>query len=148
MFWRQQFPLAPLGDLRREMDRLLDEFGLRGARMPLWESGGYPALNIWDAGDAICVEAEVPGITHDNLEVFAIGKELTIKGRRPAMSEGEGDVTYHRQERLTGDFTRVVTLPVEVESDRVEASLKDGVLNRRLPKAQSAKPRKITVRNA
>jgi len=145
MFTGYRFPLAPFTELRREMDRLLDNFGVRDARVPLWPSGGYPALSIWDAGDAVYVEAEVPGIPQEDLEILAVGKELTIKGRRPPLEER--DLTYHRQERITGEFTRVVTLPVDVESDKVEASLKNGVLSLRLPKAASAKPRKIAVKN-
>jgi HSP20 family protein len=140
-----RFPLAPFTELRREMDRLFDNFGQRDNRSPLWQACAYPALSIWDAGEALCVEAEVPGIPKENLEVYAVGKELTIKGRRPALEER--DTTHHRHERITGEFARVVTLPVEVESDKVEATLKDGVLSLRLPKAQSAKPRKITVKS-
>jgi HSP20 family protein len=58
------------------------------------------------------------------------------------------NLTYHRQERNTGEFTRVVTLPVDVDADNVEAVLKDGVLNIRLPKAESAKPRKIALKTS
>jgi len=73
-----------------------------------------------------------------------VGNELTIKGRRtPPASDNP---TYHRQERATGEFTRVVTLPAEVNADKVEAVLKDGVLSVRLPKAEQARPRKIALR--
>jgi|YNPNPStandDraft_1061719.scaffolds.fasta_scaffold151672_1 HSP20 family protein len=143
MLSRYSFPLAPLNELRREMDRLLDEFGLGSWRMP-WDTAPYPALNIWDDGDAFCVEAELPGVRQEDIEVYAVGNELTIKGRRV---EPEGSQrTYHRQERGTGEFARVVTLPAEVDAEKVEANLKDGVLTLRLPKAESARPRKIVVK--
>lgn len=131
-------------ELRREMDRLFDTFGMGLPRWPYPRAAGYPALNVWDAGDTLCVEAEVPGINKDDLEVFAVGNELTIKGRREPVP---GDnLTYHRQERGTGEFTRVITLPAEVDADRVEAVLDNGVLTVRLPKAEAAKPRKIAVK--
>ncbi len=136
--------LNPFEELRREMTRLLDNFGLGLTRGPLGGRETYPAVNVWDAGEAICVEAEVPGIRKEDIEILAAGNELTIKGRRMPL-EGN-NLVYHRQERPTGVFTRVLTLPVEIDADRVEAVVDDGVLMIRLPKAEAAKPRKITVK--
>jgi len=137
--------MTPLNELRREMDRLFDTFGLGPPPWPLRpRAAAYPALNIWDERDAFCVEAEIPGVSKDDLEILAVGNELTIKGRRPPL-EGQ-NLTYHRQERGSGEFTRVVTLPAEVDPNQVEAVLKDGVLTVRLPKAASAKPRQIKVK--
>lgn len=103
-------------------------------------------LNVWDAGEALCVEVEVPGLKRDELDIFATENELTIKRRRlPSEDEKR---TYHRQERCTGEFTRVITLPVEVESDKVEARLENGVLSLCLPKVKKIMPRKITVKTA
>ena len=143
MFTLHRFSASPFGELSREIERLFDDLGAGLVRSPLWRSGAWPTLNAWDSGEALFVEAEVPGVGQDDLEISAIGNELTIKGRREAM-EGQ-DLTCHRRERGTGDFTRVLTLPAEIDSDKVEAQLKDGVLTLRLPKAESAKPRKITV---
>jgi HSP20 family protein len=130
----------PLQHLRREMQDLIDtvapEFAPVGQR-------AYPALNIYSAGDALLVEAEVPGVRKEDLEILAVGNELTIKGRRPA---DEQSLTYHRRERGVGDFTRVVTLPIDVDADKIEATLQEGVLTLRLPKAESARPRQITVK--
>jgi HSP20 family protein len=139
-----RFPVSPFSDLRREMERLFDEFGGRGMRALFRQMEVFPAINMWDAGDALMLEAEVPGLRQDDLEILTMGSELTIKGRRTAPAEEHR--TYHRQERGTGEFSRVVTLPVEVEADRVEATLSDGVLTLKLPKAASARPRKITLR--
>ncbi len=136
--------MNPLNELRQEMTRLLDAFGAGMLRPPLATREVFPALNIWDAGDRIAVEAEVPGISKDDLEVYAAGNELTIKGRRKPL-EGQ-NLVYHRQERGTGEFTRVVTLPVDVNADAVEAVVQNGVLTVHLPKAEEAKPRKIAVK--
>jgi len=135
---------SPVDELRRQMDRLLEDFGGNQPRSPLAFGAAYPALNIWDAGEALCVEAEIPGVNKDDLEVYAIGNELRIKGRR--VSKSDDNVTYHRQERVNGEFVRAVTLPTEVNADKVEAVLKDGVLSVRLPKAEQARPRKIELK--
>ncbi len=110
-------------------------------------SGGafqsFPALNVWESDDALFVEAELPGLKQDNLELEIMGGELTIKGQRPDVKQ-DGE-SYHRQERGTGAFVRRLRLPVDVDSSEVEAKLEHGVLEIRLPKAEAAKPRKITV---
>lgn len=146
MFGSAMFPTNRFDELRREMDRLFNAFSLGSPRGSISRAAAYPALNIWDAGDTLCVEAEVPGINKDDLEIVAIGNELTIKGHRRPM-EGE-KLTYHRQERGTGEFLRSITLPMEVNPEKVEATLDNGVLMLHLPKAEAAKPRRITVGTA
>ncbi len=136
--------LAPFEQLRREISNLLDEFNPLGVRETLFGAASFPAVNIWEGGDCLHAEAELPGVSQENLEILVVGNELTLKGRRPA-PEGQ-DLAYHRRERGTGEFVRVVTLPTEIEADKVEASLKDGVLTLKLPKAEAARPRKITVK--
>jgi HSP20 family protein len=92
------------------------------------------------------VEMEVPGVKSGQIDVSVAGDELTIKAQRPDVSED--GVTYHRRERPTGNFTRVLSLPCAVDANRVEAELAEGVLTLRLPKAEAAKPRKINVASA
>lgn len=135
----------PLGQLRQELDRLFSDL-TRGVPMP---GGGptpreFPAVNVWETEQELFAEAELPGIKQDQLEIFAVGSELTIRGNRSSKEYGDG--TYHRRERGTGAFSRVVRLPVEVDPDKVEATLRNGILEVRLPKAEAAKPRKIQVK--
>ena len=138
------FPFANrVDELRREMDRLLDNFGVSRGRWPYARPTAFPAVNVWDAGDTVCLEAEIPGVDKQDLEIFAVGNELTIKGRRQPL---EGKLTYHRQERGTGEFTRVLTLPVDVNADKVDAVLDNGVLTVHLPKAEAAKRKQIAVK--
>ena len=85
----------------------------------------------------------MPGLKSEDLELSVVGNELTIKGRRDTASE-EG-TTFHRRERGFGEFVRAIKLPVEVDSAQVSATLVNGVLTVRLPKAEAAKPRKISV---
>jgi HSP20 family protein len=129
------------------MDRLLSNFTTAAGEVgwPLIRSV-QPALNAWEAGDALRVELEVPGVKQEQLDISVVGNELTIKVERtPAVPEG---ATYHRQERPVGAFTRVLRLPVEVDAGRVEAELRHGVLTITLPKAETARPRKIQVTTA
>ncbi|MBP7745536.1 MAG: Hsp20/alpha crystallin family protein [Phycisphaerae bacterium] len=143
--WPDRMALTgPFGELRREMDRLLDSFGVTGAP---WRQAQFPALNVWDNGEAVFVEAELPGVARDDFEVYAVGNELTIKGRRRAQAN-EKKVAYQRQERTLGEFVRMLTLPCDVDADKVEAVLKDGVLTVQLPKAAAARPKRITVKTA
>jgi HSP20 family protein len=92
----------------------------------------------------VLVEAELPGVKDEDLEISVTGNELLLKGRRPDIEEK--NVAFHRRERSAGDFERVLRLPAEIDAQKVEASLADGVLLLTLPKAEAAKPKKITVK--
>lgn len=136
-------PLGTLGSFSRDMDRLFDEvFGAGHA--PYRRPAGYPALNIWEDGDAFVVEAEVPGLSLDKLGVEVLGNELTISGER--IDSPTEVTTVHRRERQGGSFQRTLTLPTDINADAVAADLKNGVLTIRLPKAETAKVRRIEVR--
>jgi len=134
-------PMWPFMQLRRDISRLFS--GLDETDGGTSMRAGFPPLNIWEDENAYYAEAEIPGVTQDDLEVFTIGSELTLRGNRKP-TEGE-NVSYHRQERGTGEFVRVVTLPGEVDAEKVEACLHNGVLTLTLPKAEAFKPRKIAV---
>jgi HSP20 family protein len=106
---------------------------------------GFPAVNVWEDENNLFVEAEVPGLKAEDLDVTVVGDELTIKGERTEDGPAEG--AFHRRERGVGSFTRIVRLTSEVDADRVQASLAEGVLLLTLPKAETAKPRKIKVKS-
>lgn len=134
----------PVHQLRDEMDRVFSGwFGPQGAAARLVSGQNFPVINVWEAGDELFAEAEVPGLKSEDLDISVVGNELTIKGQRPEL-EQEG-TAYHRRERGVGPFTRTLRLPVEIDGDRVEATLANGVLTIKLPKAEAAKPRKIQV---
>jgi HSP20 family protein len=138
----------PLADVQLEMSRLQNEmnrlFSRQGNGNPS-PSRPYPAINLWEDGDRFMVEAELPGMELDDIEIFVDGgNQLTIKGERKALAQDNG--TWHRQERGFGQFVRTVTLSANVDTERVEAKLKNGVLTISLPKPDEVKPRKITVK--
>lgn len=137
-------PRDPFVQLRREMERLLsDLFEGRGFGGPPWWERQRPAVNVWEDQDSWFVELEVPGVKAENIDMSVVGNELTIKVHYPEDTV-EG-ATYHRRERPVGDFARVLRLPTDVDANKVEASLEQGVLTIRLPKAEAARPKKIQV---
>jgi HSP20 family protein len=144
MVFRYPSTRHPLHQLRDEVDRLMTGFlGPAGDGILPTMFRGQPPVNVWEKQDAVMVELEAPGIKSDEVDVSVAGGELSIRVTRPDTAE-EG-VRYHRRERPVGSFSRVVRLPMEVDPDRVEAELRNGVLSITLPKAESAKPRKINV---
>lgn len=133
-FWSE------LGRVQHEMNRLFDREGwFRAMR------GTGPLVNLWEDDQNVYAETDLPGIPLEKLEIYVKGgNQLTIQAERPAPEQGEA--VWHRQERPWGQFTRVVTLPAVVDSERVEANLEQGVLRLTLPKSEAAKPRKIAVK--
>jgi len=136
--------LHPFSQLHREMDRLLSGFPW-DASGSLWPVAlrGQPAVNFWESGDAFLLEMEVPGVNSDQIDLSVAEGELTIRLERPEVQHE--NVTFHRRERPAGPLTRVVRLPGDVDVGKVQADLRQGVLTVRLPKAESAQPRKIKV---
>ena len=137
-------PFADIDQVRREMMRLLDAatgdtFGDIGA-------GVFPPVNVTQDNDRFYVRAELPGIDPKDLSISAIRNRLSISGAREIAKEHER-VSYHRKERAEGSFDRSVTLPSEVDADRVEARYAEGILTVVLPKAEAAKPRQIKVKS-
>jgi len=129
---------------RREMDRLLsDFFGNHGEGASTGPATARPAVSAWETAEAVAVELEVPGIKSDQVDISVVGNELTITVQRP--DTPQQGVTYHRRERAAGRFSRVLRLPVEVDANRVEAELRNGVLTITLPKAAAAQARRIQV---
>jgi len=105
------------------------------------ESG--PRANMYDSGDNLEIRLEVPGVQREALSVKLQGNYLEIKGERKA--ETPAGYTSHRRERGASSFTRSFTLPSEVDTSKVEATLKDGILTLVLAKAEPAKPKQIAI---
>jgi HSP20 family protein len=129
--------------MRREMDRLFGSFW--GGASPTSGSGVFPAFNVREDGEKYYVEAEIPGIKPEDIDIAVEGNTLTIRGERK--SDGMENAGYHRRERKAGKFQKALTLPAEVNGEAVGAEYKEGVLRVVLPKAEHAKPKKITVKS-
>jgi HSP20 family protein len=135
--------LSDFDQIRREMLRLLDT--ATGDSRPEPGAGVFPPMNISQDDDNFYLRAEVPGIKPAELSISALRNRVSISGKREIPREHER-VSYHRKERPEGAFNRTVTLPVEVDPERVDARYAEGVLTLTLPKAEQAKPRQIAVR--
>jgi HSP20 family protein len=134
-----------LQQLQGEMNRAFERWDEDGARL-LGLTAVFPACNVWEDGDRVFVEAELPGLEQGDLEIHVTGgNQLTIKGERkqPAVDEG----VWHRQERGFGAFSRSLTLPFAVDTDKVDARFENGVLLVELTKHASALPRKIPIKS-
>jgi HSP20 family protein len=136
-------PFADFDSVRRDMLRLLD--AVAGETSGDVGAGVFPPLNITQDDDNFYLRAEIPGIKPNELSISAVRNRVSLAGKREIQREHER-VSYHRKERAEGTFNRTVTLPTEVDAERVDASYADGVLTLTLPKAEETKPRQITVR--
>ena len=140
--WRN--PLSQLEQMRREMDQIGSTlFGRLRLRPDM--AGVFPTLNITEDKDNYYVRAELPGIQAKDIELQVHGKSLSIAGERKIASEGE-NVKYHRREREAGRFSRIIDLPGEVNADKVDAQMTNGILTINIAKSEAAKPRQITVK--
>jgi HSP20 family protein len=126
-----------------DLTRELSPFGRNHSEVNRLMGGAFPALNVREDAQAFHVEAEVPGLKLEDVEVTFMDGELSIRGERKDLPV-EG-AEYHLRERRVGSFGRTVRLPVDVDADRILASMEDGILTLTLPKAEAAKPRKISV---
>lgn len=140
--WRFGRPYSEMARMMRDMDRLLGAFAEGHAGKVA--AGVFPAINLTEDKDKYYVRAELPGLSADELDIQVTGKNLSVSGERKIHSEGE-KAKYHRREREAGKFSRIVGLPGDVDSEKVEATLENGILKIVIPKAEAAKPRQITV---
>jgi HSP20 family protein len=135
---------ASFDHLHGEMDRLLEGWGVDLPRQ-LALAATFPPVNVWEDADAFHVEAELPGQTQEQLHVAVTHRnQVTIQGERLVQDADKG--RWHRRERGFGRFQRVLKLPAPVDADKVDAKLENGLLRVTLPKAEEAKPRRISVK--
>jgi len=135
-------PFRDLVSLRDDFDRLLENFFGRGPieKEEFWA----PVMDVVESNGNIEVKAELPGMKKEDIKVTVKDNILSVSGERKQEKETK-DKTFHRIERYYGKFCRSIELPSEVDSDKVKATYKDGVLNITLPKPESAKPKQIEV---
>jgi len=151
MLVRRVWPSRPTFDAqftdfdnaRRKVLRLFD--AVAGDGLGDVAAGVFPPMNITQDDDNFYVRAEVPGIKAEELSISALRNRVSIAGKREIAREHDR-VSYHRKERAEGAFNRTVTLPSEVDAERVDARYADGIVTLTLPKAEETKPRQITVR--
>jgi HSP20 family protein len=141
---------------RSHLDDLLDRLGRWDADFdsffggPPWvtgvrsvRQGSFPPLNVGSNPDSVDVYLFAAGLDPKSLDLSLQQNLLTVSGKREQQTDEEA--TYYRQERFSGSFQRVLTLPEDVDPDKVEASYRDGVLHIRVARREEVKPRRITI---
>jgi HSP20 family protein len=140
--WR---PFRDLVSIQDEMNRLFDDFFGRPATRPEWTEGVWtPSVDVSETKDNVIINAEIPGMSKEDVKLSVQNNVLTLSGERKQEKE-EKDVNYHRIERSYGSFSRSFTLPASVKPDKVKATYKDGILKITLPKSEEAKPKQIPI---
>jgi len=137
--YRIRSPWDELHRMRQQLDQMFDDTPQhRGS------AGVFPLTNLTEDRDKYYVRAELPGVKGDELDIQITGKNLSISGERKIAAAEEG-ARYHRREREAGTFSRMIGLPGEVNTDKVEANLENGVLTIVVSKAEITKPKQISV---
>jgi HSP20 family protein len=143
----ERSPLAEIARWEQQMERrFADLFSGRITR--LWDNDdsevAEPALDLYEDGNEVVVKAEMPGMTKDDIKISFADNVLTIRGEKKQEDEDRGK-DYYRSERVYGAFMRRVVLPTEVNAEKARALFKNGVLEIRMPKSESAKKKEIKV---
>lgn len=139
--WKSSYD--ELDQMKRSMDRLLDQ--LSGEYQPGQSVGVFPLINLTETKDGYHIRAELPGVQSNELDIQATLKSISISGERKIAPETD-NVKYHRREREGGKFSRIINLPGEINTDKVEAKLVNGVLDVVIPKAEESKPKQILIK--
>jgi HSP20 family protein len=138
-------PLREFEQATERIRRMLDEtFGGLSWPSSLTEADGWsPLVDIEETDDAYVVEAELPGVKREDVKIEVVGNELTITGE---VKERERKGTLRKRTRRTGRFDYRVGLPSQVDPDKIEAKLHEGVLTLQVPKSERAQRRQIEVK--
>jgi len=140
-------PFRELRSLQDEVNRLFSSSVNRsgGNSSEIMRGAWSPSVDIFENKDNIVLEAELPGLTPDDVNISIENNLLTIHGERKFEKKDEGD-NFHRVERSYGSFTRSFTLPPTVSSENVDAVFENGILRLTLMKREEAKPRRIEIK--
>jgi HSP20 family protein len=140
-------PFREFALMDREMEDMIRRFFGESPRRVLGERGGgwLPAMDVVERKEEILVRADLPGLTEKDIEVTVQQGVLTLKGERKAEAEEKEDTVY-LDERPVGPFVRTLTLPADVDQEKIEARFKNGVLEVRLHKTREARTRKIEIK--
>jgi HSP20 family protein len=141
--WRLRSPFDEWSQMRRQLDRLFEDSQAPYQRL---QAGVFPLINLTEDKNNFYVRAELPGVKAGGLDIQASATNLAISGERKIASEDQS-ASYHRREREAGKFSRMISLPAEINPDKVEAKLENGILTVVVSKAEAAKPKQITVKS-
>ena len=148
--WRPRGALrrTPFPGMEREMDELFGRFfsGWPWPRKEVEALGWSPAIDMVDRKDEMVLQADLPGLTEKDIEVTVQDGTLRLQGQRKEEKEAKEGEEYYCCERWTGSFSRALTLPPGINTEKISASFKNGVLEIHLPKAKEAEGKKIEIK--
>jgi len=133
-------PFDALFEFQRALESRLESDWLRGAT---GGRGAFPPINLFQQGDDLVAVLEIPGIDKDALEIEAKNNRIRVSGNKTVAYADNTSV--HRRERLFGAFDRILTMPIQIDPDRIKAEYRDGMLAIFIPRAESDKPRTIAI---
>jgi HSP20 family protein len=133
-------PFEALFEFQRALESRLESDWLRGATAG---TGAFPPINVFQQGDDLVAILELPGIDKGGLQLEAKNNTIRISGKKEIVYD-EG-TSVHRRERHSGTFDRTLTVPIQIDADRIKAEYRDGVLALFIPRAESDKPRTISI---
>ena len=136
-------PMNEIMSLRQAMDQLFNDAYTR----PVSMSGvsANPAIDLYQDNDNVVVKAALPGLKAEDVEISVTADMLNLRGEYKQESEKK-DATYHIREQRYGSFERSVRLPTDVQTDKAKADFEDGILTVTLPKAETVKPKMISIK--
>ncbi|MDN3510740.1 MAG: Hsp20/alpha crystallin family protein [Candidatus Jettenia sp. CY-1] len=135
--------LPTISSLQNEMNRMMDRIFREGN---LTETGMWlPPIDLSETNDKIIVKAEIPGIDPKDIDISIQENTLFLKGEKREEKEEKGK-NYYRVERQYGSFSRSVVLPATVDTDKITAECKNGVLEIILQKKEEVKPKQISIK--
>src|SRR5215204_5194280 len=138
-------PLRELRSLQEEVNRVFSSNFNRSGESGMMRGAWNPSVDIFENKDQIVLEAELPGLKPEDVNISIENNVLTIHGERKFEKKDEED-NFHRVERSYGSFTRSFTLPPTVSSENVDATFDNGILRLSLAKREEAKPRRIEIK--
>ena len=139
-------PFRNVDRFQQEMNQLIDWAFGRGMGDSLVDTAWAPPVDVIQDGDKFRVHVDLPGMKKDEIEITLNGDTLTIRGEKKRESEHKEEDVY-RAERYYGSFARSLVLPASVDSTKIEASYRDGVLEVVIPKSEEAKPKQIRIQS-
>ncbi|MDR1043564.1 MAG: Hsp20/alpha crystallin family protein [Candidatus Adiutrix sp.] len=142
---RYGLPFWELEKMRDHMETIYNALAGGVSQIRKNYTGVFPLVNLFEDDDHLYLMAELPGAAPDKLEVSVKGEALSLRGEVRAAEAGD-EVNYHRRERESGSFRRILALPVKVDTERIEAAFRNGVLTVTMPKAAEAKAHQIAVK--
>lgn len=137
-------PFGEVQTIQDRINRMFDDFFRPDFALDSAVGTLYPPVNIVDHEKDLVLEAELPGVKKEEVQIEVHGNLLLLKGEKKESRE-VNEENYRLQEVRTGSFSRTFTLPNEVEAEKVKAEYKDGVLRITLPKVEAAIPRRIQI---